>query len=210
VQARDGFGEVLSIFTQIKDWRNVAITYVNLARTTYRLGDHDAASHYLQESLSISRELNIRWTLGFVLEIMGLLQRKVGAYDRALELFQESLRLSVEQDNQQGIANCLGALAGLAALTSQPERAARLFAAAARLRKAMGATMSNNDHLEYENYLTLVHEQLDHATFESEWSDGFTMTTEKIIADLDEWSANSMNGPIQGVAPVPGIQTAYH
>jgi predicted ATPase/class 3 adenylate cyclase/Tfp pilus assembly protein PilF len=191
--ARDKFQEALTIFQKINDSRNMAGTYVHLARTAYRQGEHQAAMHYLQESLSISQKLNVRWTLGFVLEIMGLLQRSDGNYEQALKLFQESLHLSVKQENQQGIANCLGALAGLAVLANQPARAARLFAAAARLRREMGANMSSNDRLEYEKYLTMVHEHLNYAAFEAEWLQGFSMTTEQIIEDLKGWLGQSEN-----------------
>jgi len=193
VGARDKFREALAIFQKISDSRNMAGTFVNLARTAYRQGDHQEAMYYLNESLSISQKLNARWILGFVLEIMGLLQRSDGNYKQALELFQESLRLSVNQENQQGIANCLGALAGLAVLANQPERAARLFAAAARLRREMGAKMSGSDRLEYEKYLTMVHEHLDYAAFEVEWLDGFSMTTEGIVEDLKDWLGRSEN-----------------
>lgn len=186
-EARDKFQEALETFKKVNDCRNIAGTYVNLARTAYRLGDNAAAMHYLEESLSISRELDIRWNLGFVLEIMGLLKRNDGNYERSLKLFQESLHLSLEQKNQQGIANCLGALAGLAVVTNQARRAARLFAAAAKLRREMGAKMSSNDRIEYEKYLTMVHECLDHTTFETEWSEGFTMSMEQIIDELKEW-----------------------
>ncbi len=138
--------------------------------------------------MATSKELNTRWHLAFVLEIMGLLERSEENYERALELFTESLSLSVEQENQQGIANCLGGLAGLAVLANEPTRAVHLFAAAAALRKSMGAKMSNNDRAEYEKYLTMVHLHMDHATFEAEWSEGFTMTIEQIVNGLSEWS----------------------
>jgi predicted ATPase/class 3 adenylate cyclase len=186
-EAREIFQEALKIFQEIHDCRNIAGTYVNLARTAYRQGDHDAAMEYLEASLSISQEREIRWTLGYVLEIMGLLQRSKGNYERARELFQESLQLSFEQQNQQGIANCLGALAGLAVISNRAARAARLFAAAARLRREMGAMMSSSDLLEYEQYQDLVHKQLNYASFEAEWSEGFSMTAEQIIEDLKEW-----------------------
>jgi predicted ATPase len=192
--ARDKFQDALAIFQKINDCRNVAGTYVHLARTAYRQGDHEAATYYLEESVSISQKRNIRWTYGFVLEIMGLLQRSEGNYERALKLFQESLHLAVEQENQQGIANCLGALAGLAVMANQARRAARLFAAAAKLRHEMGAKMSSSDRLEYEQYLALVQDHLDHATFEAEWSGGFLMTTEQIIEELHEWSGDFENG----------------
>jgi predicted ATPase/class 3 adenylate cyclase len=194
-EARDKFQAALTIFQKINDCRNVAGTYVHLARAAYRQGDHETATYYLEESISISRRLNIRWIYGFVLEIMGLLQRSEGNYERSLELFQESLHLAVEQENQQGIANCLGALAGLAIMANQVRRAARLFAASAKLRYEMGAKMSSNDRLEYEHYLAMVRNHLDHATFEAEWSQGFLMTTEQILEELNEWSGNFENGP---------------
>lgn len=145
---------------------------------------------HLEEGKSISEQRNIRWTYALVLEIMGLLQRSTGNYQRALELFQESLHLAIEQENLQGIANCLGALAGLAVMADQSRRAARLFAAAAKLRREMGAQMTSNDQLEHEHYLDLVHDHLDHVTFEVEWSQGFSMTTEQIIEDLNAWSGD--------------------
>lgn len=185
--ARDEFQEALTIFQEINDCRNIAGTYVNLARTAYRQGYRDTAMQYLDQSLAISEELDIRWTHGFVLEIMGLLNRSEGNYDLALEMFQDSLRLSSEQDNQQGIANCLGALAGLAVMANQPVRAARYFAASAKLRREMGAIMSSNDRTEYEQYLTMVHKQIDHSTFEAEWSEGFSMSVEEIIEDVTQW-----------------------
>ena len=173
----------------------MAFTFVNLARTSYRQGDPNEAMHFLEQSLSTSKELNTRWNLAFVLEIMGLLQRSEGNFALSLELFRESLDLSLEQENQQGIANCRGALAGLAVMAGQPVRAARLFAASARLRREMGAKMSSNDRLEYEHYLGLVHEHLDHMAFEVEWSEGFTMTTDQVIEELKEWSGNFERTP---------------
>jgi predicted ATPase/class 3 adenylate cyclase len=205
VEARDQFQEALVIFKKINDRRDIAGTYVNLARTAYRQGEHEAALHYLEEGNSISQELNIRWTYAFVLEIMGLLQRSAGNYRGALELFQESLHLAVEQENQQGIANCLGALAGLAVMANQARRAARLFAAAAKLRHEMGAQMSNNDRQEYEHYLTMVHDHLDHVTFEAEWLQGFTMTTEQIIEELNEWSGDFESGSIPKPEPIHAL-----
>jgi predicted ATPase/class 3 adenylate cyclase len=203
VEARDKFQKALARFQEINDCRDEAGTYVHLARTAYRQGDHEAATHYLEEGNSISQKLNIRWTYSFVLEIMGLLQRSSGNFRGALDLFQESLRLAVEQENLQGIANCLGALAGLAVMAGEARRAARLFSAAAKLRHDMGAQMSSNDRQEYEHYLTMVHDHLDHVTFEAEWLQGFTMTAEQIIQELNEWSVDFDAGPILEREPLP-------
>ena len=182
--AKDTFQEALTIFQEINDCRNVAGVYVNLARTALLQGDHDTARQYLEDSLSISLKLGINWTLAFAYEIKGLLQRSEGNYEGALESLQESLCLSEGQENLQRKANCLEALAGLATETNEARRAVRLFAAGAKLRREIGATINGNVRIEHERYLVMVHKQLDHASFETEWSEGFSMTTQKILEDL--------------------------
>jgi non-specific serine/threonine protein kinase len=76
VTAIELFQEALATFQKINDKRSVAFTMINLARTAYRQGDHASAMHHLDESISIARELETQWILGFVLEIKGLLQRQ--------------------------------------------------------------------------------------------------------------------------------------
>jgi predicted ATPase/class 3 adenylate cyclase/Tfp pilus assembly protein PilF len=186
VTAKTSFEEALLIFQKLNDRRNVASLWVNLARTAYRQGDRDCAMHYLDESMSLSRELDARWTTSLVLEIKGLLEREAGRYDQASQLFIQSLHLSIEQVNHQGIANCLGALAGIATLIGQPTRAARLFAAAEKSRKMLGAQMGKGDREEYEHYLGTLREQISQAEFEAAWSEGFHMTIEQITPDLTD------------------------
>jgi tetratricopeptide (TPR) repeat protein len=157
---------------------------VNLARTVYRQEHLGSATRYLEESLSISRQLDIRWSLAFSLEILGLVQRSLGNYERAYALFQESLDLSLQQENQQGIANCLGAIAGLASMTGQPTRSARLFAAVDKLRQTMGMRMGKDDQHEYEECLSQLRDQMDEATFRALWSEGSAMGIEQVVHEL--------------------------
>lgn len=185
-EANTLFQKALQIFKNLDDQRNLASLWVNLARTAYRQGEHDSALHFLEQSLKLSRELEIQWTTSYALEIMGLLERASGRYERAERFFLESLRLAVQQANQQGIANCLGALAGIAIVVHQPARATILFAAAEKYRKAMGAQMSSNDQAEYQGYLDMLRARLEPDGFESAWSVGSSMTIEQIMAELCE------------------------
>lgn len=178
--------EALEIFRKVEDKRSIAQTLVNLARSVYRQGERSAAINYLRESLDISRELDIRWSLAYTLEIMGLLKRNEGDYQAALPLFKESLELSVEQSNQQGIANCLGAMAGLAALNQQPIQSARLFAAAANLRESRGIKMGAEDKKEYEQYLAALHEALDHEQFNKFMLEGCTIQVTEAVEQAFE------------------------
>jgi hypothetical protein len=119
--------------------------------------------------------------LAFSFEIRGLLERSSRHNDRAVELFLESLRLSAEQENLQGIANCLGALAGLATVAGEPATAVHLFAAADKLRQSLGARMGSDDRLELERYLALLHDRLDDQAFYALWSQGFSLSLEQAV-----------------------------
>lgn len=179
--------EALEIFEKLGDRRSMAMTWINLARTAYRQGDHEGAMRFLDESLSLSRQLNIDWSVGLALEIMGLLERSRGNYQQALERFRESLQIALEQDNQQGIANCLGAIAGLATLTDQPACAASLFAAAQKAREAIGARMGGGDQAEYEEYLASAHRPLDEAAFKAAWDRGWVLSPAQAVEELCAW-----------------------
>ena len=186
VEAKETLEESLAIFRKVGDRRSVAQMLINLARVAYRQRDFASASQLLEESLAISKELDIRWCWAFSLEIMGLLQRSQGDLGRASALFQESLRLSAEQENLQGILNCLGAIAGLAGMVQQPARSARLFAAAEKMRDAVGVKMGHSDRQEYEGYLTLLRSQLDVAAFNAAWSEGTSMTIEQAVEEANQ------------------------
>jgi predicted ATPase/class 3 adenylate cyclase len=173
--------EALEIFRRVDDGRSIAHALVNLARSAYRQRDISSAVDFLEESLALSRQLDIRWSLAFSLEIMGLVKRSQGDLGAALRLFKESLQLSVEQANQQGILNCLGAIAGLAALNNQPSRAARLFSASAALRDTMGVKMGANDLREYEHHLTVLHEVLNDEQFNQLILEGCALSLQEAV-----------------------------
>jgi predicted ATPase/class 3 adenylate cyclase/uncharacterized protein HemY len=173
--------EALAVFRKVDDGRSIAQTLVNLARTVYRQGDLETAQSYLEESLRLSRELDVRWSLAFSLEILGLVKRSSGNLAGALELFRESLVLSAEQENNQGIANCLGAIAGLAALNHQPANSARLFSAAANLREAMGVVMGAEDQREYERYLAVLRQELNEEQFNKLMLEGCSLNTQQAV-----------------------------
>jgi hypothetical protein len=125
---------------------------------------------------------------------MGLLERDAGNFEQAVEHLKESLKLSVEQENQQGITNCLGALAGLAVLSNEPERAACMFAASERIRRAMGAKMGSKDQQEYEHYLGILKNQLDVLELTSAWSEGSVITVEQLVEEIDSWTVPMKEG----------------
>jgi predicted ATPase/class 3 adenylate cyclase/Tfp pilus assembly protein PilF len=180
-EAVDLLNEAIKIFDKIGDRRNVAIAWINLARTAYRQGKIKNARKYIDKSLAFSHKLRTEWTHGLALEILGLIQRKQGDHDQALQLFQQSLEISVIQDNRQGIANCFGAIAGLAIIANQLVEGMNLFAAAQMIREEIGARMGEGDQEEYNEYLNLARQQLDDEQIQKAWSHGYSLTLEQAI-----------------------------
>jgi tetratricopeptide (TPR) repeat protein len=183
LEARARFHEAIEIFEKLGDRRNMASVWINLARTAYRQGEIESARIFIDKSLTLLDQLNALWTRGLALEILGLLKRKEGDYGRALELFQESLKISVDQDNRQGIANCLGAIAGLAMITNQPGEAIRLFAASQKIREEIGARMGSEDLVEYNEYLMVTRQQLNQAEYNQAWMNGYHLSIDQAVED---------------------------
>lgn len=173
--------EAVDIFGEVGDRRNVANARINLARTAYRLGETERAINLINESVAFSRELNIRWTLSLGLEILGLIQRSLNKDEEALLLFKESLNISYEQDNLQGITNCLGAIAGMAAASDQVANAAILFAAAQKIRDEIKAGMGSGDQAEYDSYLALARYRLTDEEFMAAQAHGFNLNIEQAV-----------------------------
>jgi predicted ATPase/class 3 adenylate cyclase len=186
-EAGNRFLETLDIFRKFEDRRNVALAEINLARAAYYQGNHEHAHHLLEESLRLSRELKTSWVESFVLEIQGLIERSEGRFEPAFDLFLMSLQFSIQHENQQGIANCLGALAGLAAMSGEPIHAVHLYAGAENIRQAVGGKIGVNDLEEYNRYLARLRDQLPGGIFDATWTEGRSMDPDQflvILADL--------------------------
>ena len=80
------------------------------------------------------------------------------------------------------IAQCLDDLGSVDAAQGAPERAARLFAAAAALRASIGAQASPRDQLYSAPSLAAVRGRLGAAAFAARWAEGQAMTLDEAIA----------------------------
>jgi predicted ATPase/uncharacterized protein YhfF/Flp pilus assembly protein TadD len=187
-QALELLREAQQAFEKIGDRRSLAGVWVNLARVAYRQGDRESAIQYLIQSLAVSTQLGLRWVAAYTLEIMGLLHSSQGDDARAMDLFTQSLKISLDHENQQGIANCLGAMAGIAARHGLALQALRCFAAAEKIRADNGAAVGASDRQEYERYLSMAQGQLEAVSYNTAWAAGQALGAELLAAGLqDAW-----------------------
>jgi hypothetical protein len=117
-----------------------------------------------------------------VLASLGLVALDLGDVPRAEALFAESLTIGGVGSARWLIALNLEGMAGTAVLRGQPERAARLFGAAAALRKAAGAPVWPAVLPLHRRHMEAARQAMAEERFNDAWADGYAAPLTQIIA----------------------------
>jgi len=117
------------------------------------------------------------WTF----RVLGLSEQMQGHYTKATDYYRRSLVLRLEQEEMGGVAWALEGLVEVAAATGEPIRAAHLAGAAARLRQAIGSTISADDLVRYEPALATVQAALGEYRLQTAWAGGAALTVAQIV-----------------------------
>ncbi|HEX8220315.1 MAG TPA: tetratricopeptide repeat protein [Chloroflexia bacterium] len=147
----------------------------NLGRVAMRQGDHDRAAALFEEGLAVFRDVGDKGSMGALLNNLALVHIKRGDVALARNLLDECLAVELEVDYKWGIPYCLMALAEVAATQQQPQRAARLLAAAHAGVESSGARLSPGDQEDYDHTRASVLSQLGEEAFEIAWREGLAL-----------------------------------
>ncbi len=96
--------------------------------------------------------------------------------------FADSLHLKIQLADKEGIAWNLEGLAGVAAAVGDGGRSARLFGAAAALRRAIGIPIAAPDATFYEKNLALGRSRLHPEAWTAAWAEGETLGADQAVA----------------------------
>jgi tetratricopeptide (TPR) repeat protein len=143
-------------------------------------GDYPRATAMCEEGLSLARDLGEKGGVARALNILARVAFYRGDHARATALHRESLLIFRDLREKLGIAQCLERL-GVATAASAPERAARLFGAAASLREAIDAPLPPFEATEYDSTVNRVRATLPAATHAAVWAEGRAMTLEQAV-----------------------------
>ena len=151
-----------------------------LGRLFLEQGDMEAARHFLQESLTSGKQVemdSIDQALGFA-----RLCAVQGDTKAARRLYQESLKLLLERHCfQELIAESLEGLAELETAQGSPCLAAQLWGAAEALRDAIGVPVYPVYHASYERATAQARSLLDERDFLTAWVRGRSMTPQQAL-----------------------------
>jgi tetratricopeptide (TPR) repeat protein len=182
VGARPMLEESLSLRRALGEKRGVALTLLNLGALTLREGHVEQAVPLYEESLALAREVGLVPHTAWALAGLGLAAVHQGAGNRAVPELRESLQLARDLHDRYTIAECLSALASVAADRGELLRAARLWGAAERLHRLLGAAPPSTRYL-HSDRLAAVREQLGAEAFQRALTEGRSMPTDQAVGD---------------------------
>jgi ATP/maltotriose-dependent transcriptional regulator MalT len=156
-------------------------TLTHLGEVADAQGDYQAAQALLEESLAIWHEMDLQSHLAYSLHRTGRVAQHQADLGAARSRFVEGLAMQRDSGNRRGIADCLEGLAAVTGAQQQPERAARLLAAAEALRAATGIPLPPVERPDHDRSVASVRATLGDQAFAAAWTEGRAMPLEHAI-----------------------------
>jgi non-specific serine/threonine protein kinase len=141
------------------------------------------ATSRFEAALLEQRAIDDRWGMGSSLVRWGYAARDRGDTAQALALFAEGLALFAELGDRRIIALALDGVAGLAIARREPERAVRLFGAAAALREASGLPVDPACRAAQGRDVATARAVLGEDAFAAGWTTGATLPLAAAVAE---------------------------
>jgi len=145
-------------------------------------GDYQRATELHQESLAFFRAFGDQNSgLPWAYHGLGETALGQGRLEEAGGWLHQAMAASRVQSDQASIAWCLAGLGSLAALSSDAERAARLWGAAERQQHSIGCRAAPAARATYERAMEVVRARFSEEAFAAAWEAGRAMTMEQAI-----------------------------
>jgi predicted ATPase/DNA-binding CsgD family transcriptional regulator len=157
-----------------------------LARSAMEQRDDDRATEVYERLLASARAGGDEISLINALYGLAALAARRAAFDQALSGFAEAAGVGAAIGDRFHASFCLNRAAVCAVALGRPETAARVFAAADRLRTDLGATAMayTEEYASHEQALAAARAALGDDRFAAVWAHGSALTLEQAIAEV--------------------------
>ena len=191
--------EGLALSKEVGDERNIAYALSYLGMVTVLQGEYATAPALFEESLARAGRVGDREAIAWGRFGQAILAFFQGDYAVAQTQLEECLVILRQLDyhNKFLVALCLEGLGCVATMLGEPVWAARLWGKAETVRAAGGPSMPPVVRTIYEQFVVIVHTQLDEQAFAAAWAEGRVMTPEQVLAAK---GAATIPGEIPGIA----------
>ena len=144
-------------------------------------GDLTAAREFYERALKAFRQSGDRWGSARSLADLGSIYCLQREFEAAESAYRGAVQVFTELGHQRGIARALEGTACLAAARGQAKRALTLAAAAAHLRRLIGAPLPQAEQLKVDQNLSSAWKSLSQEDGEAAWAQGFAMSIETAV-----------------------------
>jgi predicted ATPase/class 3 adenylate cyclase len=159
-EAQRWLEEGLTVYRQTGNRQGSAEVLNALGDLAAHRGDFRTARGLYDEALALGREVGHQRRVGAVLRSLAMLAIDQGDVGAARAWLHEAVETLLALGERRYLASALEALAGLHAIDEQPEQALALAAAAAALRRGIGAPCPPSEQARLERWLSVAQEGL--------------------------------------------------
>ncbi|HEU0292129.1 MAG TPA: tetratricopeptide repeat protein [Anaerolineales bacterium] len=174
--------ESLNIRRELGNKWYIANSLNNIGFIALDQGELSEARSRLEEALALQREIGDKWATANSLNNLGNAVRDQGDYQTSYKFYEESLLLNKELGDQRALAYVLEDIGGLISMRGdQPERALRIVAGAAAIRKSIGAPLSSAEQTKLDRLLAPARQALAEDIAAEAWNAGLSSTLEQAV-----------------------------
>ena len=117
-------------------------------------GRFDRAQQYFEEGLRIFKHIGHKGLIALVTSEIAHTQRAMGNYAEAKQTYRETIQVFQDYGNRPAVAHQLECFAMIAIVEEEPQRAAKLFAAADAIRELTGHKPTDEEEAEEAQFMS--------------------------------------------------------
>lgn len=180
-KARSAFEESLKIRQELGDRQGISISLSNLGSVAYMIKDYDESERRLQESLEISEELGDKRILVTTIGTLGSIAIDIGDYSKAVKLHCRSVEIANEIGDKYSMAKGIEGFAMILVAMKKYKEGCLMAAKYISLLEASNKNIIEGEFIRIEEIKTTLKSNLDDADFQKYWTEGESMTIEKVL-----------------------------
>jgi tetratricopeptide (TPR) repeat protein len=175
------FGKLKELYRETPKSIQVGMFLLGLGADESARGNYAEAKKIFEEGVEVFKSIrSINFQLVLTSEI-GHLERRMGRRTQARAIYEEAIQGWQHLGHRGAIAHQLECFGFLAITDEEPKRAAKLFGAAEALRERIELSMTDSEHVEYNQAVAQVRSMLAETEFNALWAEGRSMTMEQAI-----------------------------
>jgi predicted ATPase/class 3 adenylate cyclase len=144
-------------------------------------GRFDVAQRYFEEGLRIFKHIGHKGMIAALTSEIAHTQRAMGNFAEAKKTYRETIKVFQDYGNRPSVAHQLECFAMIAIVEEEPQRAAKLFAAAEAIREVTGHKPTDEEEAEEAQFMSRLRTMLPEAEFNALRAEGRSMTMEQAI-----------------------------